>query len=84
MTNIYAEEGLTILNSLVPENNPYAFEIGTDGNPVYPIIILARRNGDKINRIENVTEVKQIFDSESVFELSFVVSEYADGKRCEE
>ena len=58
MSNIYAEEGLKILNALVPEQNPYAFELGDDGSPVYPIIVLCNRNGDKINIIENVSGVK--------------------------
>lgn len=82
MSNYHAEEGLKLLNALVPENNPYAFKLDEDGNPVRPILVLCNRNGDKINVIENVCNVKQVFSFSSVFELSFDVYEYANGKRC--
>lgn len=82
MANRYAQEGLKILNALVPEDNPYAFRLDEDGNPLQPILVLCKRNGDKINIIENTTNIKQVFSFSSVFELSFDVSEYANGKRC--
>ena len=82
MANRYAQEGLKILNALVPEDNPYAFKLDEDGNPLQPILVLCKRNGDRINTIENATNIKQVFSFSSVFELSFDVSEYANGKRC--
>ena len=80
--NTYAVKGVELLNSLVPEKNPYAFALSDDGKPEYPIIVLCNRNGDRINVIENVSAVNQVFDFQSVFELSFDVAEYSDGNRC--
>lgn len=83
MANNYADIGLEYLNSLALDQAKYVFKLDQDGNTIPPTIVLSRRNGDKINAINNVSNIRQVFDLQSVFELSFNVFKTLDGKDCE-
>lgn len=82
MHNIYSEDGLNLLNALITDSNPYALEVNVDGQPIIPKIILCDKNGDRINVIENVSNIRQTFNFESAFELTFDVDKYCNGVQC--
>ena len=83
MGSFYSDKGLEYLNNLASGKAQYVFELDTDGNPIYPALVLAHRNGDKVGVINNAQGLRQIFDLQETFEISFDVVKHRDGKDCE-
>ena len=57
-------------------------EMGVDGIPIIPDIVLATKSGSKLGVIENVTELVVHNYMNSPDEISFSVNRYADGREC--
>ena len=54
-------------------------EVGKDGQPIEPILVLSSRGGNKIGIIQNVASIEQTHPLSDVAELSFDVYKYANG-----
>ena len=57
-------------------------EIGADGQPIMPEVILTNKRGQKLGVIENLTGLNINFNFNSPFEISFQVDYKHDGKIC--
>lgn len=54
-------------------------EVGSDGQPIEPVLVLSSRGGKKIGVIQNVTAINQTHPFADVAELSFDVYKEANG-----
>lgn len=57
-------------------------EFGADGTPILPDIILARRNGEKIGVLQNVSGFSHAPSMNAIDEISFDVNKYINGEEC--
>lgn len=58
-------------------------EIGADGQPIDPIVVLSSRGGNKIGAIPNVQSIERTHPLNDVAELSFDVYKEVDGEICD-
>ena len=58
-------------------------EVGFDGQPVPPILVLSSRGGHRIGVIQNVASINQTHPLSDVAELSFDVYKEINGQVCE-
>lgn len=68
-------ENVLIQNGLI--------EIGGDGQPITPTLVLSSRGGHKIGVIQNVQNIEQTHPLSDVAELSFDVYKEANGITCD-
>ena len=54
-------------------------EVGADGGPIEPVLVLASRSGKKVGVIQNVTNIEQTHPLSDVAELSFDVCREVNG-----
>lgn len=59
-------------------------EIGSDGQPIEPILMLSSRGGKKIGIIQNAVKIVQTHPLSDVAELSFDVYKEIDGKKYDD
>lgn len=74
---------LPIPFSGAPSSDGFLLEIGPDGMPYVPEVVLARRDGHKLGVINNLSGLKFIFKLNSPHEISFIVDLYHDHHRCD-
>ena len=58
-------------------------EVGADGQPIDPIVVLSSRGGNKIGVVSNVQSIERTHPLNDVAELSFDVYKEIDGKICD-